>query len=55
MNPSANNSASNGADPAAHPVVTLRDQLTQTVTASSRLRSILATIADPPRRGGEHR
>ena len=55
MNPSANNSAADGADPRAHPVVTLRGQLTLTMTASSRLRSILATVADPPRRVGEQR
>ena len=55
MNPFANTSVTAGADPAPHPVVTLRDQLTQTMTASSRLRSILATVADPPRRVGERR
>lgn len=55
MNPAANTSATTGEDPAPHPVVTLREQLTQTMTASSRLRSILATVADPPRRVGEQR
>lgn len=55
MNPSANTTVTAGTDPAPHPVVTLRDQLTQTMAASSRLRSILATVADPPRRVGEQR
>jgi len=51
MNPSPNTSAT----AAPHPVVALRDQLTQARAASSRLRSILATVADPPRRGGGRR
>lgn len=55
MNPSANNSPATAAEPATHPVATLRDQLTQTVSASGRLRSILAPPADPPRQVGEQR
>lgn len=55
MNPSANNSAATGTEPATHPVATLRDQLTQTLSASSRLKSILASLADPPRGVGEQR
>lgn len=39
----------------AHPVAALRDQLTQTMTATNELRSILATVDDPGRRFGEHR
>ncbi len=39
----------------AHPVVALRDQLTQTMAAAKQLRSILATVDDPGRRLGEHR
>lgn len=53
MNPSANNSAATGAEPATQPVATLRDQLTQTLSAASRLKSILAPPADPPRGVGE--
>ncbi len=43
------------AGPHPHPVVVLRDQLTQTMTATSRLRSILASVDDPGRRLGERR
>ncbi len=39
----------------AHPVVALRDQLTQTMTAANQLRSILAAVDDPGRRFGETR
>lgn len=38
-----------------HPVIVLRDQLTQTITAASQLRSILATADDPGRRLGKRR
>lgn len=56
MNPSQDISATNGAGPASHPVVTLRDQLTQTTAVASRLRSILATVEDDTgRRFGEQR
>lgn len=41
--------------PHAHPVVALRDQLTQTLMAANQLRSILATVDDPGRRLGEPR
>ena len=37
------------------PVVALRDQLTQTMTAANQFRSILATVDDPGRRFGEIR
>ena len=43
------------AGPHPHPVVVLRDQLTQTMTATNQLRSILATVDDPGRRLGERR
>ena len=39
----------------AQPVVALRDHLTQTLTAATQLRSILATVDDPGRRFGEPR
>lgn len=55
MNPSPHTAAASGADSTPHPVVALRDQLTQTMTVSGRLRSILATVSDPPGRGGEQR
>ena len=41
--------------PQAHPVLALRDHLTQTVTATNQLRSILAMADDPGRRFGENR
>lgn len=37
------------------PVVMLRHQLTQTLSAASQLRSILATVEDPGRGVGEPR
>ena len=55
MNQFPNNSSGSAGNPQAHPVVALRDQLTQTITAVSRLRSILATVDDPGRRFGEIR
>jgi len=44
-----------GGNPQPHPVVTLRDQLTQAITAASKLRAILATVEDPGRRVGQPR
>jgi hypothetical protein len=44
-----------GGNPRPHPVVTLRDQLTQAMTAASELRAILATVEDSGRRPGEPR
>ncbi|MDR7255094.1 hypothetical protein J2X46_004096 [Nocardioides sp. BE266] len=38
-----------------HPVVALRDHLTQTMSAANQLRSVLATLDDPGRRFGEDR
>lgn len=38
-----------------HPVVTLREQLTQALGAAGQLRAILATLEDPGRRVGERR
>lgn len=38
-----------------HPVVTLREQLTQALGAAGQLRAILATVEDPGRRVGEPR
>lgn len=55
MNQFPNNSTGSVGITQAHPVVTLRDQLTQTMTAVNRLRSILATVGDPGRRFGEIR
>ncbi|ABM10538.1 hypothetical protein AAur_pTC10280 (plasmid) [Paenarthrobacter aurescens TC1] len=43
------------AGPHPRPVVVLRDQLTQAMTATSRLRSILAGVDNPGRRPGERR
>lgn len=55
MNQFPNNSSGASGNPQAHPVVALRDELTQTMTAANQLRSILATVDDPGRRLGEHR
>ena len=55
MNQFPNYSPGAAGNPQAHPVVALRDQLTQTVTAASQLESILATVDDPGRRFGEIR
>ena len=49
------NTPTTGGHPHPHPVAALRDHLTQTMTASARLRSILAVVDDPGRRLGEHR
>jgi len=38
-----------------HPVVALREQLTQALGAAGQLRQILATIEDPGRPVGERR
>lgn len=38
-----------------HPVVMLREQLTQALGAAGQLRAILATVEDPGRRRGEPR
>jgi hypothetical protein len=38
-----------------HPVLTLREQLTQALGAAGQLRAILATVEDPGRRVGEPR
>ena len=38
-----------------HPVVALREQLTQALGAAGQLRAILATVEDPGRRVGEPR
>jgi len=54
MNQSTNTSAARG-NPHAHPVIALRDQLTQTLMAAGQLKSILATVDDPGRRFGEYR
>jgi hypothetical protein len=55
MNQSPNDSTGTTGGPPTHPVVALRDQLTQTMTAANHLRSILATVDDPGRRFGEYR
>lgn len=55
MNQSPNDSTFTAGGPHAHPVVALRDQLTQTMTATKQLRSILSTVDDPGCRFGEHR
>lgn len=55
MNQFPNESSGSAGFPPPHPVVALREQLTQTVTAANQLRSILATVDDPGRRFGEHR
>ena len=55
MNQFPNYSPGAAGNPQAHPVVALRDQLTQTVTAASQLESILATVDDPGRRFSEIR
>jgi len=55
MNQFPNNSSDAAGNPQAHPVVALRDQLTQTMTSANKLRSILATVDDPGRRLGEIR
>ena len=53
MNQSMTASPTGGAQP--HPVVALRDQLTQAMPAATQLRAILATVEDPDRRVGEPR
>lgn len=53
--PNTPNTPTTGGHPHPHPVAALRDHLTQTMTASARLRSILAVVDDPGRRLGEHR
>lgn len=40
---------------APHPVIALRDQLTQAHSAADQLRAILARLEDPGRRIGEPR
>ena len=55
MNQFPNNSSGAAGNPQAHPVVALRDQLTQTMTAANQLKSIFATVEDPGRRFGEIR
>lgn len=55
MNPSPNDSTDTTGRPHSHPVVALRDHLTQTMTAATQLRSILAPVDHPGRRFGEHR
>ncbi len=55
MNQFPANSPFAACSPQAHPVVALRDQLTQTMTAANQLRSIFATVDDPGRRFGEIR
>ncbi|WP_169799216.1 hypothetical protein [Nocardioides jensenii] len=55
MNQFPNNSTGSAGITQAHPVVALRDQLTQTRMAAKQLRSILATVDDPGRRFGEIR
>lgn len=55
MNQFPNYSPGAAGNPHPHPVVALRDQLTQTMTAASQLESILATVDDPGRRFGEIR
>lgn len=55
MNQFPNNSSGAACNPHPHPVVALRYQLTQTMTAANQLRSILATVDDPGRRFGEIR
>ena len=45
MNQSMTASPTGGAQP--HPVVALRDQLTQAMAAATQLRAILATVEDP--------
>lgn len=55
MKQSPNDSSGTAGGRQANPVVALRDQLTQTMTAANQLRSILATVEDPGRRFGEIR
>lgn len=55
MNQFPNYSPRAAGNPQARPVVALRDQLTQTMTAASQLESILATVDDPGRSFGEIR
>ena len=52
MNQCPNESTGSADGAHAHPVVALRDQLTQTMTAVTQLRSILATVDDTGRRLG---
>lgn len=55
MNQHPNDSAGTAGRARAHPVVALREQLSQTVTAANQLRSMFATVDDPGRRFGEPR
>lgn len=55
MNESPSSPAGADDDHSPPPVVALREELTQTMTAANQLRSILATVDDPARRTGRIR
>lgn len=54
MNQSTNTATTAGGPPP-HPMVALREHLTQTLAATSQLQALLSTVQNPGRRGGERR